>query len=259
MGGGDLLPTAPPPEPSEHRQGREPVRPASEVAPRPPRAGKLARIVIGSFVTHDLGPRPSGESGQIIACDDRPPYLLTLRTESGSGPIKVAKAHCTPSKAPVNNAAAADAADAADTAPAPLALACDLCHKWLSADAMVHTTYGTAHAEQGGGDLDFCSPCIESPPAAGAPPRPPLTLMTVTARVEAARAAAVQSAESAEAAAAELAEPSYGKRGGVPQPSTARAGQRRAASSTPPRARPPLERNGKNRRRDPYKDKAWHE
>ena len=40
---------------------------------------------------------------------------------------------------------------------------------------------------------------------------------------------------------------------------TARAGQRRAPGSTPPRERPPLSRGGKSRRRDPYKDKAWHE
>ena len=78
MAGGDLArsPSGPVGQPPAGRSQRppaaherpvaqdaptSPARAASAVAARPPRAGKLARIVIGSFVTHDLGPRPSGE------------------------------------------------------------------------------------------------------------------------------------------------------------------------------------------------------
>ena len=112
--------------------------------------------MIGSFVTHNLGPRPTGESGYIIGVDDRPPYLLTLRTESGSGTIKVPKRQCTPSTpptattapTPATTAPASDGKSAvAGTAPmatAPMALACDECHEWLAPEDMVYTTFGSA-------------------------------------------------------------------------------------------------------------------
>ena len=81
--------------------------------------------------------------------DDRPPYLLTLRTESGSGTIKVPKRQCTPSTPPTaTTAPASDGKSAvAGTAPmatAPMALACDECHEWLAPEDMVYTTFGSA-------------------------------------------------------------------------------------------------------------------
>merc|ERR1719272_1097127 len=218
MAGGDLAqsPSGPVGQPPAGRSQRPPVaherpvaqdaptsaaRAASAAAARPPRAGKLARIVIGSFVTHDLGPRPSGERGYIIGVDDRPPYLLTMRTESGAGSIKVPKGQCTPTTpstpttpgtpgTPVANDN--DNAAVAAAGPAPMALACDECHKWLAPEDVVHTTFGTAAHDPKAAHLDFCAPCLASGavPAGGQ-----LTLMTVTARVEAARAAALEASE----------------------------------------------------------------
>ena len=81
MAGGDLAPSpsgpvGQPPVGTGQRHPAAHARPVGQDAPtsasrkaaekatraaRPPRAGKLARIVIGSFVTHNLGPRPTGE------------------------------------------------------------------------------------------------------------------------------------------------------------------------------------------------------
>ena len=103
---------------------------------------------------YTLDPPPG--SGYIIGVDDRPPYLLTLRKESGSGTIKVPKRQCTPSTpptaatapTPATTAPASDGKSAvAGTAPmatAPMALACDECHEWLAPEDMVYTTFGSA-------------------------------------------------------------------------------------------------------------------
>jgi len=63
-----------------------------------------------------------------------------------------------------------------------MALSCDECHEWLAPEDMVYTTFGSAALDPQAPDLDFCVPCLTSGkvPAGG-----PLTLMSVTARVEA--------------------------------------------------------------------------
>jgi hypothetical protein len=118
-----------------------------------------------------------------IARDDRPPYALTLRTDSGES-IQVrkdARGQLTRS----GGGAASSPAPRGAAAPAsvPLMLTCDECNCKFKPTDTLYTTFGTAHEDQ---NIDYCAPCVEGGKAAESlgVPAESLVMMTAAARAE---------------------------------------------------------------------------